>query len=85
MQEPEYLDDHFDPEADLDEFDLEETPLAASNLDDSLPDDLDEVEEHSDLELEEQDKSLISYIKETYHYRGDRVGKALKELSEEEV
>ncbi len=55
MQEPEYLDDHFDPEADLDEFDLEETPLAASNLDDSLPDDLDEVEEHSDLELEEQD------------------------------
>ena len=37
------------------------------------------------LELEEQEKSLISYIKETYHYRGDRVGKALKELSEEEV
>ena len=37
------------------------------------------------LELEEQGKSLISYIKETYHYRGDRVGKALKELSEEEV
>ena len=37
------------------------------------------------LELEEQGMSLISYIKETYHYRGDRVGKALKELSEEEV
>lgn len=37
------------------------------------------------LELEEQGKNLISYIKETYHYRGDRVGKALKELSEEEV
>jgi len=37
------------------------------------------------LELEEQGKSLIAYIKETYHYRGDRVGKALKELSEEEI
>lgn len=33
------------------------------------------------LKLAEQDKSLMSYIKETYHYRGDRVGKALRELS----
>lgn len=33
------------------------------------------------LELEEQEKDLMSYIKETYHYRSDRVGKALKELS----
>ena len=33
------------------------------------------------LELEEEGKSLMSYIKETYHYRGDRVGKALEELS----
>ena len=32
-------------------------------------------------ELEEQGQNLMSYIKETYHYRGDRVGKALKELS----
>jgi len=33
------------------------------------------------LELEEADKSLMEYIKETYHYRSDRVGKALKELT----
>ena len=33
------------------------------------------------LELEEQGMSLMNYIKETYHYRSDRVGKALKELS----
>lgn len=33
------------------------------------------------LELEEQGKSLMSYIKETYHYRSDRVGKALKDLA----
>ena len=32
-------------------------------------------------ELEEQGQNLMSYIKETYHYRGDRVGKELKELS----
>ena len=31
-------------------------------------------------ELEEQNKSLTEYIKQTYHYRPDRVGKALAEL-----
>lgn len=33
------------------------------------------------IDLEEEGKSLMEYIKETYHYRGDRVGKALRELS----
>jgi len=33
------------------------------------------------LALEEQGTDLMSYMKETYHYRADRVGKALKELS----
>ena len=37
------------------------------------------------LELEESGKSLMEYIKETYHYRADRVGKAVKELSEGEA
>ncbi len=32
-------------------------------------------------ELEEQGKSLVDYIKETYHYRPDRVGKALAEIT----
>lgn len=31
-------------------------------------------------ELEEQGKSLTDFIKQTYHYRSDRVGKALAEL-----
>ena len=32
-------------------------------------------------ELEENGKSLMSYIKETYHYRADRVSRALDEIS----
>lgn len=32
------------------------------------------------LELEEQGRSLMDYVKETYHYRADRVQKALEEL-----
>ena len=32
------------------------------------------------LALEEQGKTLVSYIKETYGYRADRVSKALDEL-----
>lgn len=38
----------------------------------------------STLELEEQNKSLMDYIKETYNYRADRVSRALDELSGEE-
>ena len=34
-------------------------------------------------ELEEQGKSLMAYVKETYHYRADRVSKALTDLSGE--
>lgn len=33
------------------------------------------------LELEEQDRTLMDYIKETYGYRPDRVNKALEELT----
>lgn len=32
-------------------------------------------------ELEEQGKDLISYVKETYHYRDDRVSRALHDLT----
>ncbi|MBR0192469.1 MAG: sigma-70 family RNA polymerase sigma factor [Thermoguttaceae bacterium] len=55
LQEPEYLDENFDPEAEIEDLDLEETPLGVSNLDDSLPEELDEMEDHSELELEDQD------------------------------
>ena len=33
------------------------------------------------LELEDQGKTLMQYIKETYHYRSDRVSRALDELT----
>lgn len=33
------------------------------------------------LELEEQGKTLLEYVKETYHYRSDRVSRALAELT----
>ena len=36
------------------------------------------------LELEEQGKDLMSYVKEVYSYRADRVMKALSDLTEEE-
>ena len=36
------------------------------------------------MDLEEEGKDLVSYIKETYHYRSDRVSKALEELTGEE-
>lgn len=35
------------------------------------------------LELEEQGRSLMDYVKETYGYRPDRVNRALEELTEE--
>ena len=35
-------------------------------------------------ELEDMGKDLITYIKETYHYRAERVGKALNDLIGEE-
>lgn len=35
-------------------------------------------------ELEESGRGLMGYIKETYHYRPDRVGRALDELTGEE-
>lgn len=36
------------------------------------------------MELEEEGKNLVDYIKETYHYHSDRVSKALEELTGEE-
>lgn len=35
-------------------------------------------------DLEESGKSLMEYVKETYHYRGDRVSRALSEISGKE-
>ncbi len=35
-------------------------------------------------ELEQKGLSLMQYVKQTYHYRADRVGKALRELTGEE-
>ena len=35
-------------------------------------------------ELQEQGSSLMQYVKQTYRYRADRVGKALRELTGEE-
>ena len=34
------------------------------------------------LELEESGRTLMDYVKETYHYRADRVSKALRDLTE---
>ena len=34
--------------------------------------------------LEEQGKDLMTYVKETYHYRADRVSQALNSLTGEE-
>ncbi|MBR4157614.1 MAG: ABC transporter ATP-binding protein [Oscillospiraceae bacterium] len=42
------------------------------------------VGDASVLELEEQGKSLLDYVKETYHYRADRVRKTLDALGEGE-
>lgn len=33
------------------------------------------------LSLEDEGKTLMDYVKEAYHYRADRVGKALRDLS----
>ena len=35
-------------------------------------------------QLEEEGKTLMGYIKETYHYRADRVSRALDDISGEE-
>ena len=35
-------------------------------------------------ELENQGISLMQYVKQQYHYRSDRVGRALRELTGEE-
>ena len=35
-------------------------------------------------EIEEQGDSLMSYIKKTYNYKADRVGRAISELEWEE-
>ncbi len=34
--------------------------------------------------LEEEGKSLVSFVKEAYHYEGDRVSRALRDLTDEE-
>lgn len=34
------------------------------------------------MQLEEEGKDLVSYIKETYQYKADRVSKALQDLTE---
>lgn len=36
------------------------------------------------IEIEEQGENLMSYIKKTYHYKADRVGRAISELEWEE-
>lgn len=36
------------------------------------------------VELEEEGRTLVDYVKETYGYRADRVGKALSEITGEE-
>ena len=36
------------------------------------------------MELEEQGKTLMDFVKEAYHYQSDRVIRALKDLTGEE-
>ncbi len=42
------------------------------------------VADTTTLELDEQGKNVLDFVKETYHYRADRVSKALLELTGEE-
>ena len=42
------------------------------------------VADTTTLELDEQGKNVLDFVKETYHYRADRVSKALSELTGEE-
>lgn len=42
------------------------------------------VGDKTTLELQEEGTDLVSYIKQTYNYRSDRVSKALRELTREE-
>lgn len=42
------------------------------------------VEDVTAEELEESGRTLLDYIKQTYHYRADRVSKALSTLTDEE-
>ena len=42
------------------------------------------VGDSSTMELEESGRNLMDYVKQTYHYRGDRVGNALNEIRGEE-
>ena len=42
------------------------------------------VSEVSMLDLEEQGENLMSYIKKTYNYKADRIGRAISELEWEE-
>lgn len=42
------------------------------------------VADATTLELDEQGKNVLDFVKETYHYRADRVSKALSELTGEE-
>ena len=37
------------------------------------------------MELEEKGENLMSFIKKTYNYKADRVGRAISELEWEEV
>lgn len=41
------------------------------------------VGDASMIEIEEQGETLMSYIKKTYNYRADRVGRAISELEED--
>ena len=42
------------------------------------------VGDASTLDLEEQGKSLMDYVKETYRYKADRVSQALDQLTGKE-
>ncbi|MDO4569128.1 MAG: sigma-70 family RNA polymerase sigma factor [Planctomycetia bacterium] len=56
MQEPEFLDvDNFDPEAELDELELDESVLGTARLDETLSEDSEETEERTELESDEQE------------------------------
>lgn len=56
LQEPEYLDvDNFEPETEMEDLDLGDNSLDNHHLDDSIPDDLDENDEHAELETEDSD------------------------------
>ena len=56
MQEPEYLEmDNFENEEELEELELGEDVMESQHTEESIPDEMETLEEHSELELDDSE------------------------------